>query len=80
MAKTVSGFYSYTLSLSGVPGVGKTAIFNHVKRKAEGVGTVVDSGTVEGGIDCCIYTTSINGDNFKVICIFMYLFIPNDDN
>lgn len=61
-----TGVYSYTLSLTGVPGTGKTAIFNHVKKRADDGGCVVESGTLDGGIDCCIYTTDINGMRFKV--------------
>ncbi len=66
-SSVVNGLYSYTLSLTGVPGTGKTSIFNHIKRKADNNGSVVESGTLDGGIDCCIYSTVIDGKNFKVI-------------
>ena len=61
------GLYSYTISLTGVPGTGKTSIFNHVKRKARyDEESTVECGTLDGGIDCCVYSTLINGINFKV--------------
>ena len=64
-AESGTGFYSYTLSLTGVPGAGKTAIFNHVKRRAGD--SVVENDSSIGGIDCCVYSTTINGTNFKVV-------------
>lgn len=65
MAQNSLGTYSYTLSLTGVPGIGKTAIFNHVKRKTGAVDTY-DDFSDDGGIDCCIYSTEIKGTRFKV--------------
>lgn len=66
-AESGTGFYSYTLSLTGVPGAGKTAIFNHVKRRAGDIDSVVEMDSSNDGIDCCVYSTTLNGTKFKVV-------------
>ena len=75
MAERGTVWYNYSIVLSGVAGAGKTFIFNHVKGKAETDGKIVETGSLEGGIDCCIYTTTINEINFKVITFYNLIII-----
>lgn len=63
---TADGVYQYSFVLSGMAGVGKTTIFNYIKRQAEKNGDLVEWSTNDGGLDCCVFSTTVHGIDCKV--------------
>lgn len=59
------GVCHFSFVLSGLAGVGKTAIFNCLKQMT-GAEVVDNTSSSDGGIDCCIYSTVVRGIKCKV--------------
>lgn len=64
VSSQVSGVAQFSFVLSGLAGVGKTAIFNHLKKLAGSPETTEPASG--GGIDCCIYSTVVRGLKCKI--------------
>lgn len=71
-----SGQCQYTFVLSGLAGVGKTAIFKHLKTLTGCTEADRRSPSNDvGGVDCCIYSTVVKGVKCKVSVLDRFLLI-----